>query len=83
MLYFENNLFNQGVPIVTTFKDSLSFGIKIWTNYANSESSKYFDRQDINLAEEILEPRQLQEFQNIRDEINKGIGLYLKKPDSK
>ena len=52
MLYFENNLFNEGIPFVTNFKDALNIGIKIWTNYANSDSSKYFDKQDINIAEE-------------------------------
>lgn len=82
MLYFENNLFNEGVPTVPNFKDSLNIGIKIGTNYANSESSKYFDKQDITIAEEILEPRQLQDLKNIMDEINKGMGLYFKKLDS-
>ncbi len=66
--YFEYNLFNQGIPIVTKFADAFSKGIKIGqadTGQTTSNSSgAYFADCDIEIIQDILPPRQLYDFKN-------------------
>jgi hypothetical protein len=76
-LFFENNLFNEGMPVHTSFKDAFNRGFKvgmIGTVPCNSHSSvPYFAKHGIKIAKEILEPRKLQDLKNFWDEKKQDI----------
>jgi hypothetical protein len=74
-LYFENNLFNDGMPPVMSFRDALGIGVKIGlSDAANSKlSTQYFAKQGIGIARDILSPRQLYEFKCLIEEMSEGI----------
>ena len=89
-LHFEHNLFNQGVLIVTNFADAFSKGVKsgladIGQTTSNSSGADFADR-GIEIAQDILPPRQLYDFKNYLDEsmqrFSKEMAEKIKKLDS-
>lgn len=71
-VYFENNLFNEGMSVVTNMKDSFNTGLQIGFSAVisqnKSESVRYIHERGLGIADEILGPRHNQDFKNFRDE---------------
>jgi hypothetical protein len=63
-LYFENNLFDQGIPTITKFNNALKEGMKIGLSTKSDETDSYFAAQGIKIASQILPPRELHDFKN-------------------
>jgi hypothetical protein len=81
-LYFENNLFNEGMPVVTTFKESFSIGFKIGlSGHNSSDTTRYFAERGDGIIKEISIPRHLQDIKNFIGVFVEGINKQLKNLD--
>lgn len=76
-LFFENNLFSEGMPVHASSEDAFNRGFKVGmfgATHSNSDSSvPYIAKLGIKIGKEILEPRKLQDLKNFWDEKKQDI----------
>jgi hypothetical protein len=81
-LYFENNLFNEGMSIVTNLKEAFSIGFKIGLSGPNtSDTTRYFAEQGVGVMKDISAPSHLQDIKNFIGVFVEGINKRLKNLD--